>query len=206
MTGALLATSAPVTNWPLRIVLVALVVLVILGVLAAMRRGWSNRGRRQSDLPEPHPIPDDAESTLDVPVTGVYLGSVMAGDWLDRVVAHGLGTRSRVDIGVGSDGITLDRPGARSLFIPGSDLLAVRRERGIAGKAFEKDAVVVLTWSLGSTAIDTGVRPDHAEQAESLVAAAASLLHSGPGHLDSTGIGPCPPPANPGSSESESSL
>ncbi len=96
-------------------------------------------------------------------VSGVYLGSVMAGDWLDRIAAHGLGTRSRVDAVVVDAGIALHRSGARSFFIPAGDIVAVRRERGIAGKAFEKDAVVVVTWTLGDTAIDTGIRPDHTD-------------------------------------------
>jgi hypothetical protein len=160
--AAATAQSAPVTNWPVRLLLVVLVFGVIALVLWGMRRGWRNRQRRQADLDEPAAIPDglapDAES-----VSGVYLGSVMAGDWLDRIAAHGLGTRSRVDAVVVDAGIAVQRPGARSFFIPADHIVAIRRERGIAGKAFEKDAVVVVTWMLGDTAIDTGIRPDHTD-------------------------------------------
>lgn len=200
MIGVLAATSAPVTNWPLRLALVALVIAVIAGVLAAMRRGWTNRRRRQSDLPQPQTIPVGTEHS-DAPVLGVYLGSVMAGDWLDRVVAHGLGTRSRVAVAVTAGGISVERFGARSFFIPARDLVAVRRERGIAGKAFEKDAVVVVTWLLGSTSLDTGFRPDRADEALNLVEAVSAVVTA---HHPA---GPsAAPTANPGAPDSESTL
>jgi hypothetical protein len=156
------AQSAPVTNWPVRLLLVVLVFAVIALVLWGMRRGWRNRQRRQADLGEPATVPEDLAQDAET-VSGVYLGSVMAGDWLDRIAAHGLGTRSRVDAVVVDAGIALQRSGARSFFIPAEHIVAVRRERGIAGKAFEKDAVVVVTWMLGDTAIDTGIRPDHTD-------------------------------------------
>lgn len=171
MTGiwfaAATAQSAPVTNWPVRLLLVALVLGVIALVLWGMRRGWRNRQQRQAHLPDPTAIPD-ADATEADRVTGVYLGSVSAGNWLDRIAAHGLGTRSRVEISVRGDGIAVYRTGARSFFVPTADIVAVRRERGIAGKAFEKDAVVVLTWMLGDTALDTGIRPDHGDDGERL--------------------------------------
>lgn len=207
MTGFVLATSAPVTNWPLRIVLVALVIAVILVVLAAMRRGWNNRRRRQADLPEPHPIPADGACAN--PVTGVYLGSVMAGDWLDRIVAHDLGTRSRAEVCVTAQGIAVERPGARSVFIPAGDLVAIRRERGIAGKAFEKDAVVVLTWNLGAVALDTGIRPDQSQDGDDLIDAATALVaDAAPGHRSSQPEGPRsnPPTPNPDLSDREPTL
>ena len=175
-----LAQSAPVTNWPVRLLLVAGVVAVILLVLAGMRRGWRTRQRRQSHLPEPEPIPaalasprEDGES-----VPGVYLGSVMAGDWLDRVAAHGLGTRSRVDATIHDAGVAIRREGARSFLISADAVITVRRERGIAGKAFEKDAVVVITWMLGETAVDTGIRPDHGDDAGKLVEQVSSIART----------------------------
>ncbi len=195
-----IAASAPVTNWPVRLALVALVIAVIAGVLAAMRRGWTNRRGRQSDLPEPMMIPDHPQATADQ-VPGVYLGSVMAGDWLDRVVAHGLGTRSRVEVDVTTEGIAFQRAGARSFFIPAIDLVAVRRERGIAGKAFEKDAVVVVTWSLGAASLDTGIRPDRADEAETLKDAITALISARP-----PAAPPTTPTANPGQPDSESTL
>lgn len=191
-------TSAPVTDWPLRLLLVALVLGVIALVLFAMLRGWRARGRRQASIPEPPAIPEglairEGEAPGSSLIPGVYLGSVRS-DWLDRIVAHGLGTRSRVELSMHSEGLAVERLGARQFFIPSSDLRDARRDRGIAGKAFEKDAVVVITWSLGEELIDTGIRPDRAEDAQALIDGIHGLLHTG----GSDTTRPSPPGMEPG--------
>jgi len=164
MTIAVLtAQSAPVTQWPLRLALVGVVVAVIVLVLLAMRRGWRNRAQRQDDLPAPLSTAPAPWTPSAAPAAGLYLGSTTAGDWLDRIVVHEMGVRSRADLSVGSEGIWLRRTGARDVFIPRTDLRGVRLERGIAGKAFERDGVVVITWELGGRLIDTGFRADLAD-------------------------------------------
>ncbi|MGA1480660.1 MAG: hypothetical protein ACO38N_06270, partial [Candidatus Nanopelagicales bacterium] len=55
--------SAPVTQWPLRILLVLVVLAVIALVLVGMRRGWLRRARAPQAIPAP-PLPADA---ADVP-------------------------------------------------------------------------------------------------------------------------------------------
>jgi len=166
---ALAAQSAPVTQWPLRLLLVGLVFAVIMLVLLAMRRGWRNRARRQDELPSPGDSAPATWSPEGDPLTGLYLGSTSAGDWLDRIGVHEMGVRSRAEFEVGCEGIWLRRTGARDVFIPRADLRGVRLERGIAGKAFERDGVVVLTWELGGRLIDTGFRADIADdQAQAL--------------------------------------
>jgi hypothetical protein len=36
--------------------------------------------------------------------------------------------------------------------------------RGIAGKAYERDGVLIVTWDLGGRLVDTGFRADVAEE------------------------------------------
>jgi hypothetical protein len=36
--------------------------------------------------------------------------------------------------------------------------------RGIAGKAYERDGVLIITWDLGGRLVDTGFRADVAEE------------------------------------------
>lgn len=170
------AESAPVTQWPLRLLLVAIVAGVIVVALVGMRRGWRNRAARQSSIPSP-PTPPAALDDLVLPeVGGVYLGTVMAGDWLDRVVVHGLGVRSRAVLQVGADGALLLREGAPDLFVPRESLRAVRSDRGIAGKAYERDGVLVLTWDLGGRLVDTGFRADAADDQAAVHVALDSLV------------------------------
>ncbi len=167
MIGVLLAaepTSAPVTQWPLRILLVLVVFGVIALVLLGMRRGWLRRARSQEDLPEP-PMPGGNPEG----VSGVFLGSTSHGDWLDRVVVHDLGVRSRVRAQVLPEGVALWREGARDLLIPTASLRGAGMARGIAGKAYERDGVLVITWDLGGRLIDTGLRADVAEDQHTLL-------------------------------------
>ena len=151
--------QAQVTNWPLRIALVGVMALLIAMALWGMRRGWVARTRRQMDVPAPQPLAGPAPTG----VAGLYLGTATAGDWLDRVAVHGLGTRSRVIVSWSNEGIAVDREGAPSFLIPASDIRDIRIDRGVAGTVRARDSVVVITWRLGDRILDTGVRADDGE-------------------------------------------
>ena len=156
--------SAPVTQWPLRILLVLVMVGVIALVLLGMRAGWRRRAGRQADVAEPPLPPDALPDRTAGPVSGVFLGSTHHGDWLDRIVVHDLGVRSRAIAEVGPSGIALRREGARDVFIPAAAVRGAGMARGIAGKAYERDGVLVVTWDLGGRLVDTGFRADAAEE------------------------------------------
>lgn len=156
--------SAPVTQWPLRILLVLAVIGVIALVLLGMRAGWRRRAGRQADIAEPLLPPEVMLNRTAGPVSGVFLGSTGHGDWLDRIVVHDLGVRSRAIAEVGPDGIALRREGARDVFIPAAAVRGAGMARGIAGKAYERDGVLVVTWDLGGRLVDTGFRADVADE------------------------------------------
>jgi hypothetical protein len=165
--------QAGVTNWPARIVLVLVVLALIALALWGMRRGWVNRARRQQDLP----APDDAApagADLGDPIEGLFAGTGVNGDWMDRIVVFDLGVRSRATIAWGPPGVWLDRQGARSLFIPAASIVGVRADRGVAGTVRSKDSMVVISWRLGDRVLDTGFRADaaadHATVLDGLVA------------------------------------
>jgi hypothetical protein len=151
--------QAQVTNWPARIGLVVVMLLIIGFALWGMRRGWVNRQRRQADIPAPadHP-PTDA--ILGDPVPGLYAGSGVHGDWMDRIAVFDLGVRSRGTLAWGSTGIWIEREGARSVWIPGEAVQGIRSDRGVAGTIRSKDGMAVVTWQLGDRVLDTGFRAD----------------------------------------------
>lgn len=165
--------QAQVTDGPVRAVLV----LVMLGLIAlalwGMRRGWLARSRRQSDLPDPaaEPGPD---WLLGDPTAGLFVGTGVNGDWMNRIVVFDLGVRSRCELAWGPDGVYFDREGARGLAIPAGDIRGVRVDRGVAGTVRARDSVVVITWRLGDRTLDTGFRadesPDHATVLDGLMA------------------------------------
>ncbi|MFD8088788.1 PH-like domain-containing protein, partial [Streptomyces malaysiensis] len=103
-----------------------------------------------------------------------YHGSTTAGQWLDRIVAHGLGTRSRAELTLTDRGVHVVRPGARDFFIPAAQLRGARLDKGIAGKVLAEGGLLVITWQLGEKLIDSGFRSDHAVEHPAWVDALSS--------------------------------
>ncbi|MYY11578.1 hypothetical protein GT204_22400 [Streptomyces sp. SID4919] len=161
--------SAEVTDWAARIGwLVGLVLFVVL-VYWLMREGWRWRGTLQGDLPELPTAPDDPGAPR-LTLRGRYHGSTTAGQWLDRIVARGLGTRSRAELTLTDAGLDVVRPGATDFFVPTAQLRGARLDKGIAGKVLAEGGLLVVTWAHGDRLIDSGFRSDVAAEHTAWVA------------------------------------
>ncbi|MGR3873883.1 PH-like domain-containing protein [Streptomyces graminifolii] len=168
--------SAPVTDWAARIGWLVGLALFIALVYWLMREGWKWRGTLQGDLPE---LPTSPEEPGEVKLTmsGRYHGSTTAGQWLDRIVAHGLGTRSRVELTLTEAGLDVVRPGATDFFIPAGALREALLGKGIAGKVLSEGGLLVVTWAHGDRLIDSGFRSDHAAEHAEWVDALNSMIN-----------------------------
>ncbi|MDC0769657.1 PH-like domain-containing protein [Streptomyces sp. HD] len=155
--------SAEVTDWAARIGWVVGLALFVALVYWLMREGWKWRGTLQGDLPELPSAPDDPGPAR-LSMSGRYHGSTTAGQWLDRIVAHGLGTRSRVELTLTDTGLDVVRPGAADFFVPAAQLREARLDKGIAGKVLTEGGLLVVTWAHGERLIDSGFRSDHAAE------------------------------------------
>ncbi|MFC8425026.1 hypothetical protein ACFUN7_29935 [Streptomyces sp. NPDC057236] len=155
--------SAEVTDWAARIGWVVGLALFVALVYWLMREGWKWRGTLQGDLPELHSAPDDP-GPAKLTMSGRYHGSTTAGQWLDRIVAHGLGTRSRVELTLTDAGLDVVRPGANDFFVPAQALRGARLDKGIAGKVLTEGGLLIVTWAHGERQIDSGFRSDHAAE------------------------------------------
>ncbi|MFE0254446.1 hypothetical protein [Streptomyces sp. NPDC059010] len=155
--------SAEVTDWAARIGWVVGLLLFVALVYWLMREGWKWRGTLQGDLPELPSAPDDPGPAR-LSMSGRYHGSTTAGQWLDRIVAHGLGTRSRVEVTLTDTGLDVVRPGATDFFVPAAQLREARLDKGIAGKVLTEGGLLVVTWAHGERLIDSGFRSDHAAE------------------------------------------
>lgn len=102
--------SAEVTSFGARMAWVIGLAVFVAFVYWLMRQGWKWRGALQSDLPELPAAPDGLPEHR-LALTGRYHGSTTAGQWLDRIVAHGLGLRSRVELTLTDAGLDVVRPG-----------------------------------------------------------------------------------------------
>ncbi|MEE4489014.1 PH-like domain-containing protein [Streptomyces sp. BE230] len=157
--------SAEVTDWSARISWVIGLIVLIAFVYWLMRQGWKWRGSLQSGLSDLATTPDgfaDGEKLLTL--TGRYHASTTAGQWLDRIVAHGLGTRSRVELTLTEQGLDVVRPGATDFFVPAADLCEARTDKALAGKVLPEGGLLVITWALGDQLIDSGFRSDHSAE------------------------------------------
>lgn len=174
-------SSMEVTQWPLRLALVAVMVLIILGIFLLMLRSWRKmrRGDRLglSDLPAPMThAPQGFEP--DVEIEALFLGTSVHGQWLSKVLIHDLGTRSRARVSWDAHGILIERGGASDIYIVRSSLVEVTLGSGVAGSVRAKDSVVIFVWNLGEHQIATGVRADTAQGHEQLVGLLESEMNS----------------------------
>jgi hypothetical protein len=149
-----------------------LVVVVLIGlVIRRMLRGWRRRAERQEELVGTLPsMPDQVGSALIAPTRGLYLGSTLAPNWLDRVTAGDLGYRCKAVLTRYREGILLERSGAGPIWMPAASVTGVRTERAMAGKVLPTrtpqgtadsaaGGILVIRWTLPSgTVVDTGFR------------------------------------------------
>ncbi len=139
--------------WKPTLVLVAFVAIAYL----LMWRGWKRRAAKH-DLPPLVKAPsvnDLPPALLDAGAR--YFGTTVSGDWLDRVVAQGLGARSSCRIRLSAEGIDVVRMGD-SFRIPTSSLQGARHDQGIAGKVVPPHGLLVVTWTHGDYTLDSGFR------------------------------------------------
>lgn len=155
--------------------ILALAAIFVLLVLLALW-GWRRRGRRQGDLPAPAPLVTEESPEAAGPVPGAYVNTTEAGRPFERIVAHGLGVRSRVSVRRRADGSwDLRRPGAVSFTIPAEAVAEVRTAPGMAGKVIGGDGLLLLRWRLGGRELDTGIRLDRREDHDLLLHAPNAL-------------------------------
>lgn len=158
-------------------------VLALLGlflvILLLMAWGWRRRAARQSGLTGFHALSADPTQVARWEIgRGVHVSTTLAGQPLERVTAHGLGVRSSVVV---TDVLDGDRPGlllalsARDLFIPWDAVASVHLAPGMIGKWMGGDSLAVVRWTVGGTALDTGLRLDDAAAQEALLARAREL-------------------------------
>jgi hypothetical protein len=163
--------SQKITDLTGRLLWVAGLLALVALVYWLMWRGWRKRAARHTDLPELLPIPEESGEPPLLTMSGRYHASTTAGEWLDRIAAHGLGTRSLVELTLTEQGVAAHRPAAEDFFIPAAAVRGARLDRGIAGKVVPEGGLLVITWLHGDQLIDSGFRSEHPAEHTAWVAA-----------------------------------
>jgi hypothetical protein len=169
--------SRPVTDWGGRIAWIIGLLLFIALCYWLMREGWKWRRLLQSGIP-PLPAVPDQPGEPRLAMTGRYHGTTTAGQWLDRVVAHGLGVRSRVELTLTERGLAVVRPGATDFFVPAGRLRGARLDKGIAGKVLTEGGLLVITWEHAGEEYDSGFRSARAAEHAAWVRAIDDMRNS----------------------------
>ncbi len=141
------------------IVTASIIVLAFAGMLV----GWRARVRRQFSLEVPDAVPDSMGDVVAVDA-GLYVATTLAGDPLERVAVHGLGYRSRVMVTVTLDGIVVELTGRPPFFIARAAISGVQHGTWAIDKAVEPGGLVIVTWHLGETELDSYFRMDDSQE------------------------------------------
>lgn len=142
-----------------RITSTVIIVGVIVLALAAMLLGWRALVRRNGGLISPDSVPDSVGEVI-AGDKGLYVATTLAERPFERVAAHGLGFQSRSTVTIATNGITVARTGSSPFFIGSDSVLAVQRATWAIDKAVEPGGLVVITWRLGETELDSYFRMD----------------------------------------------
>ncbi|WP_106180391.1 transporter [Prauserella shujinwangii] len=143
-----------------RLLLTLLVAAFFALCLYGMWRGWRRQAREQSVRLPPFPeVPAERGEPV-LRAGGVYVATTRAGRWQERVVTRGVGLRGRATLRLFPDGVEVDRAGANGFWIPRESIVDIGTAKGMAGKVMGTDSLLVLTWRLGETELDTGFRGD----------------------------------------------
>ncbi|ACZ30733.1 hypothetical protein Xcel_1710 [Xylanimonas cellulosilytica DSM 15894] len=191
-------------------------VLLLIVVLGGRRKLAQRTGQL---VPAPPAVPADPAELGTArlgPVQATYVSTTLAGDWLARVGAHGLGDTATAQVWVHDAGVLVERTGAPAVFLPVTTLRGAGLAPGMAGKYVGADGLVVLSWLAPSDgrvramALDTGLRTRYAADRSRIVDAVRHLLATRapadaptPAPADPVGEPPTDAPADPAATPKE---
>lgn len=150
--------SAPVTQVGTRALLTLAMLAAIALAFFGMRRAWLGKAKKFAHLPAPESAVPSEAVAIGEPALARFAGTTSAGNWLDRIVVHGLGTPRAIEVQIFDSGIALTDGNDFSLWIPKSKISSVRTGRGLAGDVVEPDGMFIITWTLGNDSLDSGIR------------------------------------------------
>jgi hypothetical protein len=149
---------------------------IVVGLCLLMLKGWRSRQRRQADLPAPPPAPATRGQDVLPAVPGLFVGTVLSADWLDRVAVHDLSARGAGWLTVTTDGVHVERDGLPELYLPHPVIRAARTGEALAGKVVGTDGMLHVVWELGDRLLTSGFRADDHDQHRRLADAITAQL------------------------------
>jgi hypothetical protein len=126
---------------------------------------WQSTKKKR--LLQEQQIPSPLQAEGEGKFFALYVSTVLEEAPLVRIWAHGLGMRGPSKMGIGANGISVNRVGETSFLIPTSGIRSIGRASATIDKAVEKAGLTTIHWSLGDTVVITHFRfPNPVERNE----------------------------------------
>jgi hypothetical protein len=151
----------------------ALVLLALVGMLLS----WRGRRRRSAVLGTVPSLPADPGEPI-FTTEALYVATTLEAQELQRVAVTGLAVRGRATLQVFASGISLAIPGQDAVFLPVELILGVGTGTVTIDRVVEPGGMVVITWTLGSTPVDTYLRPLSADDKTRIIDAIGAIRPS----------------------------
>lgn len=155
------------------VVVTAIVVLALLGMLLS----WRGRRRRSAVFGTVPVLPADPGTPI-LTTEVLYVSTTLEAQELQRVAVTGLAVRGRATLQVFPSGISIAIPGQDAVFLPVDLILGVGTGTVTIDRVVEPGGMVVITWTLGGTPVDTYLRPLSADDKTRIIDAIGAIRPS----------------------------
>ena len=87
-----------------------------------------------------------------------YVATTVAGEPLNRVTAHGMGSRGFGKVTISIDGLLIERNGERPIGIPAAQVVSAEKATATIDRGVETDGLIQINWTQDGFGLSTFLR------------------------------------------------
>jgi hypothetical protein len=153
-----------------------IIIMLVVMVLALAGAAWGFARRRKAGLRMPSvPAAELVNGEVTARFSLLHVATTLADLPLQRVWQNPLAFRAKTELEVCPDGLRLTLAGEGQMGLPASMMRGVSRATWTIDKAVDPEGLLVITWALGDTLVDSYFRSVD-QPAEDVIAALQTPL------------------------------